>query len=152
MNKFIKINKKRKGAALIWVLILFVIITILTSSTIFITRQDIFETTQQEKRLRTYYIASSGIELAYGLLQDDDIRDDIINDIIASGTINEEIPIIIDGEQVGKTEVTLSRVTQDEIDWIKVDSIGQLEGETISVKSSMRVNEAKPDQFIKERN
>lgn len=147
-----KVIRNEQGVAMIWALILFTMITILTFSSFLVLSQDLFETTQQELRLRTYYIAMSGIELTYGMLYDDDNRDDIIESIMDGGPISDVIPIVIEGNQVGTATVTISRVFQDDVDWLRVVSVGQLEGESVRTTAAMRINEKKPDQFIKEQN
>ena len=60
--------KEEKGAALAWTLIVFVVMTILATSILFIVQQDIREVVMQEKRIKTFYIAQSGVELSYAAL------------------------------------------------------------------------------------
>ena len=60
----------RKGQVMVWVLIAFMVLTLLMTSMAFVVRQGIFETQKQEERLQTYYVALSGIDLVYAALMD----------------------------------------------------------------------------------
>lgn len=158
------ILRQNKGAALAWVLIVFVMLSILVGSIAFISSQNIFEVAKQEERLQTYYIALSGIDLTHAALMDingENIGRSIDAEIIGkikTGPMTEDIDIKveIDGEikKIGTAFVTIDRVTTTEdtkdIDWLRITSIGQLEGKNTKVKSIMRINEKNYNMIVRE--
>lgn len=168
--KSINILKQNKGAALVWALIAFVMLSILVGSIAFISNQNIFEMVKHEERLQTYYIALAGIDLTYAALMD-------INGTNIGRTINDEIiqkiktgpiPIMEDEDKgidieveiedeikkMGTAFVTIDRVTTEEdkkeINWLRITSIGQLEGKNTKVSSVMRINEKNYNQIVRE--
>lgn len=149
--------KTRKGAALIWMLIVFSVLMILMSSVFVLFRQDLFETRMQEQRLQTYYVALSGIDLTYAALMDPLNNPKVITDVIsklkAPGAlpIKDDIEVNVDGKVVGTASVTIDRITKDEINWIRITSIGQLEGNNTKVSSIMKINEDNTNQVIREK-
>lgn len=163
--KSINILKQNKGAALIWALIAFVVLSILVGSIAFISRQNIFETAKQEERLQTYYIALTGIDLTYAALMNINgtnigrtIDAEIIQNI-ETGSVTENtenIEVKIDDKIIGTAEVTIDRVTTTEkdnnkvINWLRITSIGQLEGKNTKVSSVMRINEKNYNQIVRE--
>ncbi len=151
--KMYGILKNRKGVALITVIMVFAVLMILMSSIVFIARQDVLETITQEERLRTFYIASAGIELTYAALMDPDFEpkklQTAITALIDNGNtpLSDSIPI----GDAGVADVTIMRVTVDEIDWIQITSVGKLTGETTLVTTTLRINEANTNQIVREK-
>lgn len=161
--KSINILKQNKGATLIWVLIVFVVLTILTASVAFVSRQNIFEVAKQEERLQTYYIALAGIELTYAALMELNGSnagiDDAILNKIGTGSASQKINIKFEGEteKRGIANVTIDRTiekdpeTKEEINWLRITSVGELKDKTVTVPSIMRINEKNVNQIIRER-
>lgn len=148
--------KKRKGVALIWMILAFTILMILMTSIIYIVRQDIFETVKQEERLQTYYIALSGVDLTYAALMDSSISPKTIDKVIDSlkknnTPITDTINIEIRGNQKGTAIVTIDRVKENEINWLRVTSVGQLKDKDTKVSSTMRINESNYNQMVREK-
>lgn len=148
---------KRKGAALVWMLIAFTVLMILMTSIIYVVRQDLFETVKQEERLQTYYIALAGIDLTYSALMDPTNDPKKINLAISklkepsiSLLVDDNITIDIGGEQKGTASVTIDRIKEDDVYWIRITSIGQLEDKDTKVSSTMRINETNTNQIIRE--
>ncbi len=148
---------KQKGAALIWMLIVFTVLSILMSSMFFLTRQDLKETVALEERLQTYYIASAGIDLTYAALMDPSYDpkkiESAINKIGNSGDkeLIDTITIKNNGEVKGTAVVTISRVTVDDKKWIQIVSVGKLVGKSTEVTSSMRINEDNTNQIVRQK-
>ena len=123
MKKY-RIFKKRKGAALALVLMVFTILMVLLTSIVYLTTQDIRETTMQEERLQTYYIASAGIDLTYAALMDPTFEPKKLQTAITKLTNNGNDPLfdsIEIGDQdkiMGIADVTIKRVTIDDKDWL----------------------------------
>ena len=148
--------KKRKGAALVWVLMVFTVLMILMSSIMYIVRQNIFETTKQEERVQTYYIALAGVDLTYAALMDPDnnpkkIEAAVIKLKSNSTPITDTIIIDINGVEKGTATVTIDRIKENEINWIRITAVGQLEGKSTKVPSTMRINEANNNQMVREK-
>lgn len=148
--------KKRKGVALIWMILAFTILMILMTSIIYIVRQDIFETVKQEERLQTYYIALAGLDLTYAALMDPSISPKIIDNVIDSlkknnTSITDTISIEIGGNQKGTATVTIDRVKENEINWLRITSVGQLKDKDTKVSSTMRINESNYNQMVREK-
>ncbi len=148
--------KKRKGVALIWMILAFTILMILMTSIIYIVRQDIFETVKQEERLQTYYIALAGLDLTYAALMDPSISPKIIDNVIdllkkSNTSITDTINIEIGGNQKGTATVTIDRVKENEINWVRITAVGQLKGKDTKISSTMRINESNYNQMIREK-
>lgn len=153
--------KNRKGSALIWMLMAFTVLMIMTTSIIYIARQDIFETTKHEERLQTYYIALAGIDMTYAALMDPDNSPKGIELAVTklkadSTPLTDSIAVEYGGETKGTAEVSIDRleVTDAEGDteyWIRITSVGQLAGKDMKVSSTMRINEDNPNQIVREK-
>lgn len=148
--------KKRKGVALIWMILAFTILMILMTSIIYIVRQDIFETVKQEERLQTYYIALAGLDLTYAALMDPSISPKIIDNVIdllkkSNTSITDTINIEIGGNQKGTATVTIDRVKENEINWVRITAVGQLKDKDTKISSTMRINESNYNQMIREK-
>lgn len=164
--KGINILKQNKGVALIWVLIVFVVLTILAASVAFLSRQNIFETAKQEERLQTYYIALAGIDLTYAALME--LNGENISRKIDADIINrvKDVPkmepiVIKTGEEEEEKERGTATVTIDmietteknnvKVNWLRITSVGQLKGKKTKISSVMRINKDNYNQIIRER-
>lgn len=148
--------QNQKGAAFIWTLILFFVITTLSASAIFIARQDTMEAINHEMRLKTYYIALGGTDIGYAALTKTVSGNPYIDQFIAdpSKTETDTIDIVIDGEQIGSAVVTLDSVNvtvgTETKRWVRVTSVGTLTGETLAVTSIIRINPDNTRHIIRE--
>jgi hypothetical protein len=148
-----KTLKNENGAALISVIMAFAVILILISSIVFVARQDVLETVKQEERLRTFYIASAGIELTYAALMDPDYDPKLLQAAINTLKNNGNTPLI-DSMPIGDegvADVSIMLVTIDEKEWLQVTSVGQLNGLTTTVSTSLRVNTTNLNQIVREK-
>lgn len=147
----------RTGQVLVWVLIAFMVLTLLMTSMAFVVRQGIFETAKQEERLQTYYIALAGVDLVYAALMDPSYNPKYIQTAITQikstgNPIADTITVEVDGQQVGTAEITIDIFKDDkDISWLRITSIGQLTGKSTRVPSTMRINTANTNQVIRER-
>lgn len=64
----LKLNNKRQGSAYVFVFIVFLIISILGSSILFIFNTNLKQAKRQQDSLEAYYLAYSGAEMAYASL------------------------------------------------------------------------------------
>ena len=76
INKIKNILLNEKGFSLPLILVIFVVFTILFTSAIYVTQTNTMQIDSQEDNLRAYYIARSGIDMAYAALMqaDNDIN------------------------------------------------------------------------------
>lgn len=150
MNKIRSYIKDESGSAIIWVLIVFVVIVILTSSAIILARQDVIEAMIYEKRLQTYYIAKSGVEIGYAAVLTDNGGDDYIEEFIddPDKTVTDTFDIKDGIETVGEAEVDIKSIMLDGKRWIQITSVGKLEGESILMTSVMRIDVDNTDFIV----
>lgn len=145
----------RKGQVMVWVLIAFMVLTLLMTSMAFVVRQGIFETQKQEERLQTYYVALSGIDLVYAALMDPAYNPKYIEVAISSAKdqpITETIPVEIGGKQVGTAEIMIDIITDEEsVSWLRIRSTGQLTGKDTKVTTTMRINTRNFNQVVREK-
>ncbi|KAB3527589.1 hypothetical protein [Alkaliphilus serpentinus] len=138
MLKIYKVIKSKNGASLPLVLIVFMVITILIASVIYINNTNIKQVKLQEDSMRAYYLATSGAELAYGALMMDNahLLDDFINDPTHQ---MEELNKPFGN---GTIDVSVSSFTKDGEQWIRILSIGRLgvSGVTHSTKMEFNIN------------
>lgn len=151
-----KFFKNRRGVAFMWMLIVFTVLIILMSSIVYIARQDILETRTQEEKLQTYYIALAGIDLTYAALMDTEntppVIDTVINNLKSNNTpITDIISIEINGQKKGEASITIDRIKKDEVNWIRIVSVGNLQGKSVKVKTTMRINEDNKNQIVREK-
>ena len=145
----------RRGQVMVWVLIAFMVLTLLMTSMAFVVRQGIFETQKQEERLQTYYVALSGIDLVYAALMDPAYNPKYIEVAISSAKdqpITETIPVEIGGKQVGTAEIIIDIITDEEsVSWLRIRSTGQLTGKDTKVTTTMRINTRNFNQVVREK-
>lgn len=135
----------------------FSLLMIFMTSIIFIVNQDIRETKMQEERLQTYYIALTGIDLTYAALMDPSYNPKKFQTAItklkgnSNTPLTDSITIEVDGEVKGTADVSIKRVNINDIDWLQITSVGKLAGKNTLVTSTMRINEANPNQMVREK-
>jgi hypothetical protein len=157
LNKYLN----NKGAALVWALILIVIVIILSGSMLLVSRQDILETDIHETRLKTYFVALAGTDIGYAALMENsgtkkyiDLfvdNDDITGDESdVNKVVTDNIDIEDNGVVIGTAVVTLDSVLLDSKRWVRVTSVGTLAGETLQVRSVIRINAENYTHIIRE--
>lgn len=142
---------KENGSALAWSLIVFVVMTILATSILFIVNQDLREVVMQERRIKTFYVAQSGIELSYAALMQDD---NAYFEKLVMGTVidlSDEIEVYDGATLIGTAAVTVQPVVVNGKAWIKIESIGTLVGESMQVKTVMRIDTTNIMNVVMER-
>jgi type II secretory pathway pseudopilin PulG len=68
VSMVLKLNNKRQGSAYAFVLVVFLIISIIGSSILFIFNNNLKQAKRQQDSLEAYYLAYSGVEMAYAAL------------------------------------------------------------------------------------
>ena len=133
--------KKRKGVALVSVIIMFVVSFILLASMTLLFRQDLNETTNQDQRTEAYYLALSGIEIGYGALMTDTDPDVNVEKLYFEEFTGSKISNVQEQKGIpygnGKIDIKLSGKKIDGKDWVVINSTAKLNDSAISVSTNM---------------
>lgn len=129
---------KRDGAALVVVLVVFVVLMILFGSITSLFSRNLVQAKVQERKTQAYYLALSGLDLATAaLLQEsnpapgyDTLIEKVLNDTTdpAYGNYVSQT-LSLDG---GTVDLRMRRYTDAGTDWVIVESIGTLSSGTSS--------------------
>jgi len=129
-RKLFKINNKRQGSALVFVVLAFLVVFILLSSVFVLSQNNTKQVVAQEQGIHSEYIARSGAEAMFEFLANDATRlsqyDSWSNPYITNETIE-----FSEGEAV----VTVEKTTHDGRKIVKITSIGEADGANISRKA-----------------
>ena len=131
----------KKGMALMVVVSLFMVLMIILASMSLVYQSNLRQTSQQEENMKAYYLALSGIELAYSALIQNTNTNPVANPIyyytlaFPSSTTSPKVQEIeLEG---GSVTVTASRVSLDGEPWIQIRAEGQTDN-AVSRASTMR--------------
>lgn len=107
MLKRRQLNKKRQGSVLVFVLILFLILSIISTSVAFVFSSNLKMSTTQQENMRAHYLALSGVDITISTLlsivEVDSNGDEItLHEKIRHGGVDRELndQIFIEGETV----------------------------------------------------
>ncbi len=149
-NKQIAVNEK--GSALVTVILVLVVVTISVASMVALFNNNLNQIVYQEDSMRAYYIARSGIELAYSALMTE--GEDLLNTFKTGGT-NAAQTLQIDGGTMplgeGNVAVSIARCvnpTGASDIWVQIESVGTLSDPAISSRMRLRFNVDNPEQRI----
>ena len=139
MRALVSFKKTEKGAALVWVLILMVFFVTLTTSMLFISRQDIFETVNHRERTKAYYLAESGLDLAYSALMKKESESDVplIKTYQSDTTKVYTQQISVDSDTI---DIRIESVLIDGKWWVKITSTGTVTSSNTSDVSTLRID------------
>jgi len=119
-----------KGAALVMVIIAFLVITILATSVLVMTQSNTAQVSSQEDAMETYYIARSGAEATYQALIE--TSPSMLTQFSAGNTIVTDT-IIFDE---GSADVSIQGFNEGSTRRIRIISVGTSNG-TVSTKRSV---------------
>ncbi|WP_312702230.1 hypothetical protein [Sedimentibacter sp.] len=121
----LKLNNKRKGSALAFVLVGFLIISIIGSSILFIFNTNLKQAKGQQDSLEAYYLAYSGAEMAYSSLLTKTGSKYKYEEITKDGKTLTENNIVYGN---GKINVVAKKSNNDDFkDWIVITSTSTLD-------------------------
>jgi type II secretory pathway pseudopilin PulG len=137
-----KLYNNEKGAALIAVIIVFVVVMILSTSMFVIFSNNLKQVKAQEYNTQAYYLALSGIELGYSSLMAEDEStgdmlyesfkwdtgtyadiDDDLNNKLSSGNFPLSDTLDVKGNNIN---ITISPINNGDKREIKIQSLGTL--------------------------
>ena len=139
----LKLNNKRQGSALAFVLIIFLIVSVLTSSILFIFNNNLKQAKRQQDSLEAYYLAYSGAELAYTALQTEESGKKKYEGLTESG----EPSSLLYGN--GRIDI-LAKVSNKEnfTGWIEIRSTGTLNKNSQSYTRTLYFNPGNPAERV----
>lgn len=130
IRKIFKLNNKRSGSALAFVLLAFVVVFILLSSVFILASNNTKQVAAQEQGIHSEYIARSGAEAMFEFLINDATRlsqyDSWSNPYITNEAID-----FSEGEAV----VTVEKTMHEGRKRVKITSIGEADGTNLSRKA-----------------
>jgi len=145
MSMVLKLNNKRQGSAYVFVLMAFLIMSILGSSILFIYNNNLKQAKLQQDSLEAYYLAYSGAEMAYASLM-----------TITSG--NYKFAEITDSNEFaendieygnGKINITAKKSDNEKFEnWIEITSTAVLDRNNVSYTRTLYFNPDDPFDMI----
>ncbi|MCD6435303.1 MAG: hypothetical protein J7L15_02845, partial [Clostridiales bacterium] len=133
------------------VLVYFVVLSILITSVYFVVNNNTKQVASQENRLRAYYVARSGIDIAYAALMqaDTDGYEKKVDRLIENDDSITQVDLNIPkNNPIGTVTVTVDLV-DDEVE-IHAESIMLDNGETYSLSFYFNVDNFEKNRWIKE--
>lgn len=136
-------RRNNRGSALVFIVIAFLIVTILASSVLFIFNTNLKQAKHQEYSLEAYYLAYSGVEMAFSAITEN--SNELLNQIINGATFTEDD---IDFGR-GKIDIVAAKTEETNfLDWIKISATGTLDSNNQSYTRSMYVNPSNTNDFV----
>lgn len=118
----------REGGVLVMVVMVFLVLSILTMSIIYMFSTNTKQIVAQEDHMQAYYLAQSGVEIGYAAIENYYI--DTNNQLVGANqtvTLNEKVELTDAGGEINS--ITISRAD----DWITISAEAKhLESNTIS--------------------
>ncbi|MDY0234527.1 MAG: hypothetical protein RBR71_00655 [Gudongella sp.] len=145
VNPKIIFAKKRRGSVFVFVLIIFLTLSIFATSVIYVFNANLKQAKHQQDSLEAYYLAYSGVEMGYAALVAN--TNERLNKLVAN-TVSEYTETEIDFGN-GKIDI-LAKVTNDtNFDgWIKVTGKGKLNKNGLEFVRSMYFDPANPIDIV----
>ncbi len=126
MNIFLK---KRKGSALATAVIVFLIVSIFGAIVLSVSNQNLLESKHQESSTEAYYLAYSGIQMAFSALIED--SNDLMDEVVGGAVFTQND---IDFGN-GTVDVTVSLVNGSPVaydGWVAISATGTLDSGNFS--------------------
>lgn len=132
MKKCISKYKRRKGSAYIYVLVVFVFISLLSAVAINVSRWNLHDTVLQQQRMKAYYLTRSGIDVSLAALLQEDVNGYSLiqsfskyQDPSGSKKLAQTIEYKAGAEVIGTSKITAKSITEVNAGkkerWIQVD-------------------------------
>ncbi|NLF35046.1 MAG: hypothetical protein GX585_03675 [Clostridiales bacterium] len=136
-----EIVTNQRGAALIFVILALVIVSILAMAIASLVRANLSQTVSEEDALKAYYLALSGQDLIYAALLQEDAHGDTLVDTAFSEAAHANVsgtPILsdtlgdADGLVGGSVSVTVRALEKDSERWVEISSTAALDGSSVT--------------------
>lgn len=154
----LKVHNNERGAALIFVILALVIVSILAMAIASLVRSNLSQTVSQEDNLKAYYLAMSGQELAYAALLQVDTsvgvdpnKNTLVKSYFITGDPAETITPLSDTLTLegGSVDVTVRALDKDTERWVEITSTATLEGSSVTKKVTLQFLATNPIVQIK---
>lgn len=141
----LKLNNKRRGSAYVFVFMVFLILSIIGSSVLFIFNNNLRQAKREQDMLEAYYLAYSGAEMAYASLMTITGGSYKYSEITETNQLEENN--INYGK--GKIDVT-AKISDDENfeDWIEITSRAVLDRNNVTYTRTLYFNPDNPFEMI----
>lgn len=137
----LKLNNKRQGSALAFVLVIFLVISILVSSILYIFNNNLKQAKRQQDSIEAYYLAYSGAELAYAALMTDVSGSKKYNELVDD---DDELTETVEFGN-GKIDILAKLSDEENFDeWIEIRSTGTLNKNNQSYTRTLFFNPGNP--------
>lgn len=142
---FLKINNKRQGSAFAFVLIAFMIISIIGSSILFIFNNNLKQAKLQQDSLEAYYLAYSGVEMAYAALLSKKPNGDLkLKDLDSNELVENNI-----NYGNGTINILAKKSERENFEnWIEITSTGILSRNNLSYTRTLYFDPDNPIDMI----
>lgn len=145
INQNSKLRTSRKGSVLAFIIIIFFVVSILITSILHLVNTNIMQAKRQQDRLEAYYLAYSGIEMAFASLLADG------NQNLYKLKTNIDLILSEENIELGNGKVTvISKITDNEnfTDWIEITSTGTLDKNNLSYTRTLLFDPNNPLDMI----
>lgn len=146
LRKIIKFNNNREGSALVMVVLVFLIITILSASVVFIFSSNLKMAVRQEDNMRAYYLALSGIDVTKSTLLSVLSVESGVEKTMFQKIRENNIALLQDSIPIEGEEVQIKVTYDNEDDVIIIDSTAPLSSggtKTLSLRLEFSGNQFK---------
>lgn len=125
LSGFLKTNK---GSALMMAVIIMMVVSVLTTMVFTLYNNNLKQAKQQEHYIEAYYLAYSGVEMAFAALREDSAE-------LFEEIKDTETPLTEEDIHFGNGTIDVSVTISDEanyMDWIKITATGTLNESNVS--------------------
>lgn len=131
----------QRGAALIFVILALVIVSILAMAIASLVHSNLAQTVSEEDTLKAYYLALSGQDLTYAALLQEDVHGDTMVDTVFSEAAHSNVadtPVLNDtlngddGLEGGSVNVTVRALEKDSERWVEITSAAALDDSSVT--------------------
>lgn len=110
----------REGSVLVLVLVVFMVLSILTMSIIYVFSTNTRQIVTQKDNMLAYYLAQSGVEIGYAAIQQKTVPVFFVD----SNTVSLKYEIDLSTKAGGKIKsITMKKIKIDGFDWIDISSV-----------------------------
>lgn len=132
-----EICSDQRGAALIFVLLALVIVSILAVAIASLVRSNLSQTVSEEDTLKAYYLAMSGQDLTYAALLQEDAHGQTMVDTAFSEAAHSNVadtPVLNDTLAIGdgSVNVTVRALEKDSERWVEITSAAALTDSSVT--------------------
>ncbi len=141
----LKLNNKRQGSAYAFVLVVFLIISIIGSSILFIFNNNLKQAKRQQDSLEAYYLAYSGVEMAYAALLSKKPNGDLkLKDLDSNELVENNI-----NYGNGTINILAKKSERENFEnWIEITSTGILSRNNLSYTRTLYFDPDNPIDMI----